>query len=189
MMSRPTLLLMAAALLATSAAAAPKPAAHKAPTAKPASPAAPGPIVASGPFDARDPASLSALLAKLGATVQTGARDKGGVILKVTSPVGGFTAQFDGCNQQGRVCEGVLFEASAEAKTATLAEINGFNQSSFACRLFQDKANKPHVLYATLLFAGTSQLDMANHVNAWRGCLSDFGRFLKDPPGYLAVAP
>ena len=187
-MTRHALALIAAACLTTAAAAAPKPAPHTPAAAKlAAATAAPAPP--SGPFDARDPASLSSLLTSLGATVQSGARDNGGVILKATSPVGAFTVQYDGCNQQGRVCAGVLFEALAEAKTATLAEVNGFNQSAFACRIFQDKANKPHVLYSTLVFPDTSRLDMANHVNAWRGCLAEFGRFLKDPPGYLAVAP
>jgi len=187
-MTRPALAFLAALLAATGAVARPAP--HRTAPAKPAAAIAPAaPALPTGPFDARDPSNLSALLTSLGATVQTGARDKDGVLLKVASPVGAFTAQYDGCNPQGRACGGVLFEAAAEAKTATLAEVNGFNQSSFACRVFQDKASKPHVLYATLVFADTSRLDMANHVNAWRGCLTDFGRFLKDPPGFLAAAP
>ena len=183
-------LIVAAALVATGVSAAAKPDPHKPAAAKPAAaPTAPVPALPSGPFDARDPSNLAALLTSLGATTQIGARDKEGVILKVAAPVGNFTVQFDGCNAQGRACAGVLFEAAAEAKTATLAEVNGFNQSSFACRIFQDKGSKPHLLYSTLVFAGTGRQEMGVHVNAWRGCLTDFGRFLKDPPGYLSVAP
>ena len=182
-----TLALLAAALATTGAA---KPAAHKPPVAgKPpvveqAAPAAP-----VGPFDARDPASLTALLGSLAAKAETASKDKSGVLLKVTSPAGGFTAQFDGCNQQGRNCQAVQLDAQAEARTASITEVNGFNQSSLACRIVQDKAGKPHVLYSTLVFASTTRADMLTHVNAWRGCLADFSTFLKDPPGYLASAP
>lgn len=183
-----TLALLAAALATTGAA---KPAAHKAapapakaPVVEQAAPAAP-----AGAFDARDPASFTALLTTLGAKAEVANRDKSGVLLKVTSPAGGFTVQFDGCNQQGRVCQGLQLDAQAEAKTATLAELNGFNLSSLGCRLVQDKRGKPHVLYSSLVFATTTRADMLTHVNAWRGCLADFSTFLKDPPGYLAAAP
>jgi hypothetical protein len=189
-MSLRTALLIAAALAACSAAAAGKPAPHKAaPVAKPAT-AAPVPAAPpTGPFDAREPGNLIALLTSLDAKAQVASRDKDGVLLKVTSPVGGFDVQYAGCNQQGRACAGLQFDASAEAKTATLAEINGFNQSSLACRIYQDKAGKPHVVYSSLVFASSSRQDMLTHINAWRGCISDFGGFLKDPPGYLASAP
>jgi hypothetical protein len=185
------LVLIAALLAATGASAAAKPPAHKAaPAARSAAapPALPT-VEATGAFDARDPSSLMALLATLGAKAQTTSRDKEGVLLKVTSPAGDFRAQFDGCNQQGRACQALQFDAAADAKTATIAEVNGFNQSSLACRIIQDKAGKPHVLYSALVFASTTRADMLTHVNAWRGCLSDFAGFLKDPPGYLAAAP
>lgn len=161
--------------------AAPRKAAARPPAAAPAAPA--------GPFDAREPAELSALLASLDAKTQVAARDADNVILRATSPTGSFAVQFGGCNPQGHQCRAVQFDASAEARTATLAEINGFNQSSLTCRIYQDKSGKPHVLYSTLVFAATGRQDMQTHVNAWRGCLADFGAFLKDPPGYLAAAP
>ena len=180
-----SLSLLALVLAATGAAAAPKPAAHK-----PAPAAGKPPVVESaGPFDARDAANFSSLLGTLGAKAEVASRDKSGVLLKVTSPAGGFTAQFDGCNQQGRNCQAVQLDAQAEARTASITEVNGFNQSSLACRIVQDKAGKPHVLYSTLVFASTTRADMLTHVNAWRGCLADFSTFLKDPPGYLASAP
>ncbi|HEV2533192.1 MAG TPA: YbjN domain-containing protein [Phenylobacterium sp.] len=184
-----TAVLTAAVLAASSALAAPKPGPHKTPpAAKPATAAATD-AAPGGPFDAREPGNLIALLATLDAKGQVTAHDREGVLIRVTSPAGGFTVQYEGCNQQGHVCSAVQFDASAEAKTATIAEINGFNQSSLACRIFQDKAGKPHVLYSSLVFASSSRQDMLTHINAWRGCLADFGGFLKDPPGYLAAAP
>lgn len=184
-----TIVSIAVLLTATAAQAAPKP--HRtAPAAKPAAAAAaPDVVETGGSFDARNPSSLAALLASLGAKAQTTNRDKQDVLLKVTSPAGDFSAQFDGCNAQGRACQALQFDAAAAAKTATVAEVNSFNQSSLACRIIQDKAGKPHVLYSALVFASTTRADMLTHVNAWRGCLSDFSAFLKDPPGYLAAAP
>jgi hypothetical protein len=186
-------LLAAAALCAGAAPAAktphPKASATKAAPAKaaPARPAAnAGP---TGPFDARDPASLVTLLTGLDAKAEIAGRADDGVLVKVTSPAGAFQSQFAGCNPQGRACAAVQFDAPAVQRTATLAEINGFNQSSLTCRIFQDKAGKPHMLYSTLLFATDGRQEMLAHVGAWQGCLANFGAFLNDPPGYLASAP
>ncbi|WP_374469743.1 YbjN domain-containing protein [Phenylobacterium sp.] len=168
-------------------AAQPKAAQPKAPAAKPpGAKAAPAP---TGPFNAQDPASLTALLAALDAKAETARRETDAVLLKVTSPAGGFTAQFAGCNAQGRACRAIQFEATAERSSPTLAQINGFNQSSLTCRITQDRGGKPHVLYSTLLFPGDTRQDMLVQIQAWQGCLGEFGAFLKDPPGYLAVAP
>lgn len=180
-------LILAAAATSAAGAASPKHAAQKPAPAKPTVEAG-GPAPASGPFDARDSADMAALLGALGGKAAVASKDKTGVLLKVTSPAGDFTVQFDGCNQQARLCQAMQFEAFADAKTATLAEVNGFNQASLACRIFQDKQGKPHVAYSALLFGSTSRAEAVTHVNAWRGCLSDFAAFLKDPPGYLAAA-
>lgn len=194
-MTRTTFALALAAGLAVSGIvdAKTRAAAHRPAPAKPAASAtaaAPvGPALPSGPFDAREPSDLAALLGALDAKAEVAARDADNVVLKAVSPAGAFAVQFGGCNQQGHVCKAMQFDASAEAKTATIAELNGFNQSSLTCRLYQDKAGKPHVLYSSLVFASTSRQDMLTHVNAWRGCLADFAAFLKDPPGYLAAAP
>jgi hypothetical protein len=181
----------AALALAAPAAAASKPAAHK-PAAAAPNPAAPAPAPAlapGGPFDAREPASMIALLASVDAPAQVASHDAENVTLKATSPAGSFAVQFGGCNPQGHLCRAVQFDAVADARTATIAEINSFNQSSLTCRLYQDKAGKPHVLYSSLVFASDSHQDMLTHIGAWRACLADFGGFLKDPPGYLAAAP
>lgn len=183
------LALTAAFAMAAPAAAGAKPAAHR-PAAAAAKPtvAAP-PSAAGGPFDAREPASMVALLASVDAPAQVASHDAENVILRASSPAGSFAVQFGGCNPQGHLCKAVQFDATADARTATIAEINGFNQSSLTCRLYQDKAGKPHVLYSSLVFASDSPQDMLIHIGAWRACLSDFGGFLKDPPGYLASAP
>lgn len=187
-----TALLLALAFAAPAAAQAPsaRPAPAKAAAPKATPPkTAPAKAAPAGPFDARDPASLIDLLASVDAKAVTDRREGDGVLLKVTSPAGGFTAQFAGCSPQGRACSAVQFEAVAERSSPTLAQLNGFNQSSLTCRLTQDRAGKPHVLYSTLLFAGDTRQEMLTQVAAWRACLADFGAFLKDPPGYLAIAP
>jgi len=175
------LLALAAGALCAGAALAQTPPA-KAPAAKaPARPAA-------QPFDARDPASLVALLADLDAKAEIGGRSEDGVVVRVTSPAGAFHGQFAGCDRQGRACAAVQFDAPAQ-RTATLAQINAFNQSSLTCRIFQDKAGKPHMLYSTLLFPADSRDEMLGHIGAWQGCLATFAAFLSDPTGYLASAP
>jgi hypothetical protein len=182
--------LLAAALLTAAAAPAAKPTAPKPAPPKPvaAKPAAPKPA-SQGPFDARDPASLVALLVTLDAKGEVVEKQSDGVLIKVTSPAGAFQVQFAGCNAQGRACSALQFDAAAQQQAATVSQINDFNQSSLSCRIFQDRAGKPHVLYSALVFSADTRQEMLTHVAAWRGCLADFGAFLKDPPGYLASAP
>ena len=193
MLRKITTVLACAALLA---AAAPKPApkapAAKAPDPKPTivkpAPTRTAPSKA-GPFDARNPQDLVDLLAGLDAKAQVVGAQEDGVMLKVTSPAGSFQAQFAGCDAHARACAALQFDASAEARTATLAEINRFNMSSLVCRIVQDRAGKPHVLYSALVSGGETQAQMLGDIDAWRGCIGDFGAFLKDPTGYLASAP
>jgi hypothetical protein len=170
-------------------AAAPK-TAQKPPAkaAKPAATAKPDAATHAGPLDARDPASLIALLASLSAKAEVARRDGDAVFLTVTSPTENFSAQFAGCNAQGRNCQALLFDRQGGASGPTLAQINAFNQTSVMCRLYQDKAGRAHVLYSSLLFPKDGRPEMLMHLNAWRGCIGDFDAFLKDPAGFLAGA-
>ncbi len=166
------------------AAAGPKPGTH---ARKPAAAAASaGP---SGALDARDPASLTALLAGLSAKAQVWRRDGDAVFLTVTSPSAAFSAQFAGCDAQGRNCQALLFDRPGVEGQPTLAQLNAFNQTSVMCRLYQDKTGRAHVEYSTLLFPRDGRAEMLMHLNAWRGCIGDFSAFLKDPAGFLANAP
>ena len=194
MLWKATALLTCAAMLA---AAAPKAATRKAAPPKPAAAAAPGarPVIVKpdpakgAPFDAGNPQDLVDLLAGLDAKAQIIGAQEDGVMLRVTSPAGSFQAQFAGCDTHARSCKAVQFDASAQARTATLAEINRFNQSSMVCRMIQDNTGKPHVLYSALVSAAKTPDQMLGDINAWRSCIGDFGAFLKDPTGYLASAP
>ena len=192
MLWKTTALIACAAMLA---AAAPKPTQKAAPKPAAAKPAAPMPTVVkpvaakAEAFDARNPQTLIDLLAGLDAKAEIVRTQDDGVMLKVISPAGSFQAQFAGCDSHARACAAVQFDASAEARTATLAEINRFNQSSLICRIVQDNAGKPHVLYSALVSPGEGRAQMLGDIDAWRGCIGDFGAFLKDPTGYLASAP
>jgi hypothetical protein len=188
MLRKALVLIVAASLSMGAAQAKPKAAAPK-PT-----PAAKPPAAASrsqAPFDARDPAGLIAVLTAMGAKAAVVEADPAddAVRLKVTSPAGAFAVQFAGCAHR-RACQALQFDAGSEGRTATLADINAFNQGSLACRLYQDKATgRPHVLYSALLFATHTREDLHTQMGAWLGCVASFGDFLKDPPGYLASAP
>ena len=181
-MLRKSLLLIAAALAC--AAAGPKPAAH-APKAAATAGAAPpnGP-----PLDARDPASLVALLNGLSAKAEIARREADAVFLTVTSPTEVFSAQYAGCDAQGRECQALLFERQGVEGQPTLAQLNAFNQTSVMCRAYQDKGGRAHLEYSSLLFPKQGRPELLLHLNAWRGCIGDFVGFLKDPNGYLAGA-
>ena len=97
--------------------------------------------------------------------------------------------QFAGCDASGKACKALAFNAAAEKKSATLAQVNNFNQTSLLCRAYQDKSGKMNVVYATLLGATDTRDDMKMHIGAWQTCLGAFGQFLQDPTGYLAAAP
>jgi hypothetical protein len=184
-MIRKTLALTAAALLCMAAAPAQKAAPQK-PAPKPAPKAS-----AARPADAGagNPQSLIDLLTAAGAKVETNRREEDSVFVAFTTPVVDFSVQFAGCNPNGRACQAMLFDAVMGQGAPTLAQINSFNQSSVICRGYQDKGGKPHVTYATLVMAADGRDRERAHVVAWQGCLADFGAFVKDPAGYLAVAP
>lgn len=176
-MSVRAFVLIAAAVLCAAAAPPPK---------KPA--AAVRPAAAAAPFDARDPASLIALLATLEAKAQVAGKGEDTVDLKVTTPAYGFAVQYAGCTAQGRACKAMLFTAQSE-RAPTLVQINAFNQTSLTCRSFQDRAGKPHLAYSALISAQDNRDEMRAHLGAWQGCLGEFGAFVADPARYLAEAP
>jgi len=191
-----TAALIAAAILMTGAAPASKAPTPKAPAAKaPAAKAAPkadapaAKLAPAGFVDARDPASMVALLAGAGAKGEIAHREADSVFLTVTSATVAFTAQFAGCDAQGRKCTVVLFDSQNTGASPTLSQVNAFNQTSATCRSYQDKAGKAHILYSTLLFANDSSERVTQQLAAWRGCLAEFATFVKDPTAYLAEAP
>jgi hypothetical protein len=140
-------------------------------------------------FDARDPASLVALLATLAAKGEIASTADDAVFLRVTTPAYGFGAQYAGCDPQHRACKALAFTTQSDKGAPTLAQLNSFNQTSITCRAWQDRAGKPHVMYAALVFAHDSRETMTAHLGAWQGCLATFGEFLADPVAYLASAP
>lgn len=140
-------------------------------------------------FDARDPASLIALLATTDAKAEVTNKTNEEVRLSVATAGLAFGAQFAGCDASGKACKALAFNAAAEKKSATLAQVNNFNQTSMLCRAYQDKSGKMNIVYATLLGATDTRDDMKMHIGAWQTCLGAFGQFLQDPTGYLAAAP
>ncbi|WP_337185944.1 YbjN domain-containing protein [Phenylobacterium sp.] len=182
-----SILLLALALAAGSAqaqTAAPKTPGPKAPAPK----AAARPAAAPTAFDATNPQGLMDVLSAAGAKVQTSRKEDDAVFIAVTSTAATFSMQFAGCNAQGRACRAVLLDAALPKGAATAAQVNGFNQTSVMCRLYQDRAGVPHVLYSTLLSRTMSRDDASNELLAWQGCLSDAYDFSRDPVAYLANA-
>jgi hypothetical protein len=185
-----TILFAALALAAPAHGQAPK-SAPKAPAkAAPAktAPAKPSAAVA-GPYDATNPQNLIDLLTAAGAKVATNRREDDSVFVTITSAAANFSVQFAGCNASGRACQAVLFDGLLDVAGPTLGQINGFNQSSVVCRMYQDRAAKPHVTYSTLTMKSDTRDSGRTHLAAWQGCLADAATFVRDPNAYLATAP
>lgn len=188
------LLILPAALACLAAAPAQKAPAPKAPATKaapakaPAKPAAAKAAPPGGAFDATNPQAIMDLLGQAGAKVQTNRKQDDAVFVTVTSPAASFSLQFAGCNAQGRGCRAFLLDGAMERGPATTAQINAFNQTSVMCRIYQDKAGLPHVLYSAILFKTMSREDASTHLFAWQGCLADGRDFNRDPIAYLANA-
>jgi hypothetical protein len=193
--------LAAAGLL--SVAAAPKPAAKGPPKAAPAAkagpakptPAKPEPAKPAGEaspvadFDARNPASVMAVLNLGGGKAALAGKDGDGVLMTFASTAANFTLLFTACDAQGRACKAVEFDSVVEQPGPTFNQLNAFNQTSAMCRGYEDKAGKPHIVYSTLLFADDPFEHFRTQMQAWTGCIGEFRNFLKDPNGYLASAP
>jgi hypothetical protein len=179
------LLILPAALACLAAAPAQKAPAAKAPVTKaPPGKAAPAPAA----FDATNPQGIMDLLGTAGAKVQTSRKEDDAVFVAVTSAAANFSMQFAGCNPQGRACRAILLDAALPRSGATISQINGFNQTSVMCRVYQDKAALPHVVYSAIVFRSMTREDAATHLAAWQGCLADGAAFLRDPVAYLAEA-
>lgn len=170
-------------------AASPKPA--QKPAARPAKPAAATPAH-SGALDTRDPASLIAALSGLSAQAQVARREGDAVFVTVTSPTETFSAQFAGCDAQGRNCQALLFDRQGGQGGPTLGQLNAFNQTSVMCRIYQAKpgpgGGQTHIVYSAILFKTMTRDDGATHLLAWQGCLADAADFVRDPVAYLANA-
>ncbi len=187
-----SLSLISAAVLLM-AATAPKAPSPKAPPKPPPAAARSAPVKAAPApvpdFDARYPASVAALMNLGGGKAQIVRQEQDSVLVTVNSVAANFTLQFTACSPQGRACKGVQFDSIVEQPGPTFAQLNAFNQATLMCRGYEDKAGKPHVVYATLLFADDSFEHFRTEVAAWEGCIGEFRNFLKDPNGYLASAP
>ena len=175
---------------AASKTAAPKAAAAK--TAVPKAPAAPSkatPVSPVADFDARNPTSVMAVLNSSGGKATLVTREADIVLLNFVSPAANFTLQFESCDAQGRACKAVAFDILLDQAGPTFAQLNAFNQTSVMCRGYEDKAGKPHMVYATLLFADDPYEHFRTEMLAWTGCIAEFRNFVRDPNGYLASAP
>jgi hypothetical protein len=177
-------LTLAAALACIAAAPAKKPPAKAAP--KPAAAQAAKPAAAGG-YDAQNPQSLVDLLNTAGAKAELGKREADSVLVTATSTAADFSVQFAGCDAHARGCRGALYDSLASG-SATLQQINSFNQASLNCRIYQDKGGQPHIVYSQLLMKSDTRDSALTHLAAWQGCLADGRTFLRDPVTYLANA-
>ena len=166
---------------AAAKASAPKPAPAKAAQAK-----ATDTKSKSGPFNASNPADIVTLLSTMGAKATPAKSEDGMVFLDVTAPGTSFGVQMIGCDSKGAACHAMALFTVFDKTGITLAQLNDFNRSQFACRGLQTPDGHPSVMYAALLDNHTTQDQTKAHLGVWQGCLKGFGEFVGDPVGFLS---
>lgn len=198
---RPALLAPCLTLAASSALAAPaakpavKPAATPAPVTEPkaASPKPAAPATAAkptktkaGPFNASNPADIITLLSTMGAKATQAKSEDGMVFLDVTAPGTSFGVQMIGCDAKGAACHAMALFTVFDKEGITLAQLNDFNRSQFACRGLLTPDGHPSVMYAALVDGRINQNQTKAHLGVWQGCLKGFGDFVADPVEFLS---
>lgn len=196
---RPALLAICLTLAASSALAAPaaKPAAKPAPSpatatdskaasAKPAATPAKPTKTKAGPFNASNPADIITLLSTMGAKATQAKSEDGMVFLDVTAPGTSFGVQMIGCDSKGAACHAMALFTVFDKTGITLAQLNDFNRSQFACRGLLTPDGHPSVMYAALVDGRINQDQTKAHLGVWQGCLKGFGDFVADPMEFLS---
>src|SRR3990167_2680494 len=133
-----------------------------------------GPAVAAPAKPAATKPAVANLLAGAGAKTESARGGEGQVAMKVVTPGGGFGMQFANCDAKGKACAGVAFSTGFDRQAPTLAHMNLFNRTQFACRGFTGEDGKPNVMYSTLLTSRMTAEDMKQHLGVWQGCLGAF---------------
>ena len=140
----------------------------------------------SGPFNPANPADIVTLLSTMGAKATQAKSEDGMVFLDVTAPGTSFGVQMKGCDPNGTACHAMALFTVFDKTGITLAQLNDFNRSQFACRGLQTPDGQPSVMYAALVDGHMTQDQTKAHFGVWQGCLKGFGEFVGDPVGFLS---
>ena len=154
------------------------------PSAKPAAKRPPAPKPAA--FLATDPSDIITLFSTMGAKATRAKSEDGMVFLDVTAPGAAFGVQMIGCDSNGRTCRAMALFSVFDKPGISLAQINDFNRSQFACRGVLTPDGQPSVMYAALVDARLNQDQTRAHLGVWQGCLKGFGEFVADPVEFLS---
>jgi len=145
------------------------------------------PTQAQTPASSRDPSTLIAVLADMGARGEMEGREAGQVRLNVVTPGGIFGAEFIGCDEAGRACRALGFTASVDKRAMTLDHLNSFNSRDMLCRTVM-RGDKADVRYGLLLADSQTEGDLREQVAVWQRCLGAFAGLANDPDGFLGAA-
>jgi len=135
---------------------------------------------------ARDPSTLIAVLAGMGARGEMDGREAGQVRLNVVTPGGIFGAEFIGCDEAGRACRALGFSASVDKRAMTLDHLNSFNSRDILCRTVM-RGDQVDVRYGLLLADSQTEGDLRDQVAVWQRCLGAFAGLANDPDAFLAA--
>ncbi|MDP1874919.1 YbjN domain-containing protein [Phenylobacterium sp.] len=135
---------------------------------------------------ARDPSTLIAVLAGMGARGEMEGREGGQVRLNVVTPGGIFGAEFIGCDEAGRACRALGFSASVEKRALTLEHLNAFNSRDILCRTVM-RGDQADIRYGLLLADSQTEGDLRDQVAVWQRCLGAFAGLANDPEAFLGA--
>lgn len=143
-----------------------------------------GAAQAQGP--ARDPSTLIAVLAGMGARGEMQSRQGGLVRLNVITPGGIFGAEFIGCDEAGRACRVLGFSARVEKRAMTLEHLNAFSSRDILCRVIA-RGEQVEIRYGLLLADSQTEADLRDQIAVWQRCLGSFAVLANDPDGFLGA--
>jgi hypothetical protein len=136
-------------------------------------------------FDARDPAEVLTVIAANGASGDLKKDDKGMPYIDAKAGTLSFEVDFFDCDQAGGACATAIYATGWDLTSVSLDQINRWNRWTLMCPAYLTTDNHPHAWFAVKPSANDTRADVANQLNTWLDCLSDFDKFTDAPDAFL----
>lgn len=136
-------------------------------------------------LDARKPADVLTVLSANGASGAMKTDEKGKPYIDAKAGPLSFEIDFLDCNDKGEACATMMFATGWNMTSVSVDQINRWNRWALFCPAYLTTENHPHLWYAAKPSASQTQADVADQINIWLGCLSDFDKFTDAPEPFL----
>ena len=136
-------------------------------------------------FDARRAKDVAAVVTSNGASGALSVGVDGKTALEAQAARIFFDVYFDDCDTAKALCDTVIFSGSWDTTKLTEDEVNRWNRWTLYCPAYLDAKGEPDIWYSVAVSAHTAKDDVANDVDRWMGCLTDFDTFVAGPDDFL----